>query len=223
MNLFGWFKKRPRIIPCPADKRYNKIFGIGYPKTGTTSLAVAIRNLGFDIVHDELSLFPKAVIDGDFYITENESWDGCCNIYASQYSILDKTYPDSKFILTTRNSKKWFDSLQSWRNGQEIDVLNKTSHLSELYDFFNVYDEHLTFLQHMSMYGIIGLNKKICIERYEAHNNSVVEYFADKPGKLLVLPLESSPKYPPVCEFLEQPLPDIKYPHEKKVFKRYIP
>ncbi|MBV6644204.1 MAG: hypothetical protein KI790_02070 [Cyclobacteriaceae bacterium] len=78
-----------------------KIFGIGLSKTGTTSLAVAMRQIGFKVKHN-----PKNPYD-------LESAQFCNDILVSQlFKYLDKSYPNSKFIYTVRDMNSWLESCQ---------------------------------------------------------------------------------------------------------------
>jgi hypothetical protein len=44
----------------------------------------------------------------------------------------------------------------------------------------------------------------------------VIEYFADRPNDLLVLPLATTNKWEKLCAFLQKPIPSVEYPWEGK-------
>ena len=226
-NILRFFRRNKElpIIPKPLDKEYNKIFGIGYPKTGTTSLAVALRGLGFNTFHDASLIFPKVFIDGDFSICKNQDWDAYCNRYQTYFINMDEQYPNSKFILTTRNPGQWHMSLSKSIGDIKPNFLNKydLNTFSELMKTSDNSPEHFEdVLDCIATFGFLSLHHKRQIRRFNEHNDKVQEYFKDKKDQLLVLPLESNGKYQQICDFLGQPLPNMKYPHEKFVSKRYI-
>lgn len=88
---------------------FMRIFGIGLPKTGTTSLSKAINLLGIKSNHDcekhkqLCGLLPQNVFpDGEAY------FDGpICR----EWNRLFLLYPDAKFILSTRDREEWINSL----------------------------------------------------------------------------------------------------------------
>lgn len=88
-----------------------KIFGIGYSRTGTTSLSTALNILGYNVTHH------CSIQDGNYIwkdICKNiKTYDGIVSSALSFfYKRLDYNYPNSKFILTTRNFPDWKKSLK---------------------------------------------------------------------------------------------------------------
>ena len=88
-----------------------KIFGIGLSKTGTTSLARALEILGYKTrdyigvtkyIAGDLSSVDLQEIDANDAFTDTP--------IPSFYKQLDEKYPNSKFILTTRNMDDWLRS-----------------------------------------------------------------------------------------------------------------
>lgn len=76
-----------------------KIIVMGLPKTGTTSVAVALKALGYNVSHNQ----------GDTLST------GRCNVIANtmelQYPQLRSRYPRATWIVTyASNASAWFDS-----------------------------------------------------------------------------------------------------------------
>jgi hypothetical protein len=76
-----------------------KIFGIGYPRTGTTSLSEALRILGYKTVQFPHSL--KEIEDHD------ASTDSSVCV---AYKFLWQHFPGSKFILCVREMESWLES-----------------------------------------------------------------------------------------------------------------
>jgi O-antigen biosynthesis protein len=174
-----------------------KVFGIGLPRTGTTSLAAATLQLGFRTGH---TCFREAIFDGGqaFFNTP---------VYAD-YPLLDVRYPGSKFILTWRTPERWCDSfcdnllpyLRVLRNS------NPGSHprLSEL--------DRRCFIQVFGAEDITS--RELLIARYWQHRRDAEAYFARRPDDLLVLAIdEPGDVMDRLCRFLGRPRPDWALPH----------
>jgi hypothetical protein len=84
-------------------------------KTGTTSLTVALVQLGLAAVHypsDQKTV--QQLWRGNYdldVLTEN---DGAVESIAPFYAQLDAAYPGSKFVLTVREKDDWLRSMRKW-------------------------------------------------------------------------------------------------------------
>jgi hypothetical protein len=89
--------------------KMNKIFGIGWAKTGTTTLGKCFEILNLDHQSQNLGLV-KDIGKGDLsrimMLAEKkeafEDWP-----WIILYKELDRAFPDSRFVLTKRNPEKW--------------------------------------------------------------------------------------------------------------------
>jgi hypothetical protein len=92
-----------------------KVFGIGLNKTGTTTLAACLQELGFRHTSCNLELTRNAAGGNLTPIFEHadqyesfEDWP-----WPLIYKELDQKYEDAKFILTRRtDASAWFSSLK---------------------------------------------------------------------------------------------------------------
>ncbi|MEW6132914.1 MAG: sulfotransferase [Pseudomonadota bacterium] len=109
---------RPNAMPpLPADW-HKKIFCIGRNKTGTTSLAAALRELGVRVGNQkpaELLLKDWAVRDFRRLVAYCHTAQAFQDIPFSlpyTFQAMDMHFPESKFILTVRDSAdQWYHSL----------------------------------------------------------------------------------------------------------------
>lgn len=76
-----------------------KILNTGLPRTGTYSLAVALRILGYRVKH-----CPNTINDISIY-------DAACEVIFS-YDDLEIKYPESLYIFTSRKFEDWIASCQ---------------------------------------------------------------------------------------------------------------
>ena len=98
-----------------------RVFGIGSPKTGTATLGVCLRSLNIGRCASwgpshsllwnghELDFDVLLKVSKQYVCYHDFPWN-----YMDLYQKLDKVYLGSKFVLTVRESEKWFDSFRRW-------------------------------------------------------------------------------------------------------------
>jgi hypothetical protein len=182
--------------------RREKVFGIGLPKTGTKSLAVALLKLGYYhswrswwLMQPVMSVLDhrhlcsdeerqRALESADLgalfeHARRYESFED--NPWCYFYRELDATFPGSKFILTLRQDvAAWVRSVESQRR------------------------------RYRHTYA---LDLEQARRFYREHELSVRAYFRDRPRDLLVVCWEQGDGWPELCTFLGRPLPDAPFPH----------
>lgn len=157
-----------------------RIFGIGLERTGTTSLAAAMRRMGFTTRH-----FPRTTNEIDEADFSNDITVAC------RYRELDALYPGSKFILTIREEEAWLDSCVRWYG-----------HLAEqrVLDFTAMAAARL-------LYGAEIFAPALWhIGRVE-HEAAVAAYFADRSGDLLVVDICGGQGWEKLMPFLAPAMP----------------
>jgi len=185
----------------------NKIFGIGWAKTGTKTLGECFKILGFNHQSTRLDLVEKL---------ENGELDQIMNIAKSKdtfedwpwlilYKEFDQTFPESKFILTYRDPENW---LKSYLNmlaveGKANNRINRIRSFLYQLPFPNV-----------SANELVG--------RYIKHFNDVQEYFINKPDSLLIVDWEKGDGWKEICDFIKMPIPNKPFPHANRgLYKKY--
>jgi hypothetical protein len=79
----------------------SKIFIIGLPRTGTTSISVALLDYGFKVAH---TAYTKRAFELADVISDAPCF--------SDYKELDQIFPNSKFVYLDRAMEKWIPSMQ---------------------------------------------------------------------------------------------------------------
>ena len=181
------------------NAKYNKVFGIGFHRTGTTTLDNAFEILGFSNWWFRTRGNPQlnAIIEEFKYenyttirsiINTHQAFTDNPFFFPQFYQWLDREYPCSRFILTERNSTNWFNSCQRYLSGKR--------------------QTHPTY---PIIYGQQGnCDRSNWIEVYETHNYNAKQYFGDR---LLVVNWESGDGWDKLCSFLDCPIPDRDFPH----------
>ncbi len=91
-----------------------KILGIGLAKTGTVSLTVALKILGYSAIHQPT---PGHIPGLEKTVALYDASCGLQLSYDDNYKKLDKLFQNSKFILTTRSLNTWLRSYETWSLG----------------------------------------------------------------------------------------------------------
>ena len=92
-----------------------KVFCIGMPRTGTTSLGHALTKLGYTVAGPFMMADDEW--DHDLIYEKAEDKLTRCNAvrdtpWAVLYDWLDESYPDARFILTVRDCREWMSSMK---------------------------------------------------------------------------------------------------------------
>lgn len=181
-----------------------KVFGIGMPKTGTTTLGAVLDTLGYRHYTYDMDLTVK-VRKGDLtslfrkirHYDSFEDWP-----WHLVYKELDKNYPEAKFILTVRKStNKYVDSLKKHhlRQGVAKPEFDKPYWWDGVFDFQpNEWDYDKA--KH----------------EYEKHNEDVMHHFKNREDKLLIICWEDGDEWSKICKFLNEKVPKKIFPHKNK-------
>ena len=174
-----------------------KVFCIGFHKTGTTTLEVALKKLGYRVtgcfgtkdpdIASKVHEMAYAMVER-FDAFEDNPWP-------ILYKDLDTRFPGSKFILTRRPSDAWIRS-------QVKDFATTETPMRRW-----IYGEDA---------GCPEGNEGIYVKRYERHNREVLDYFKDRPDDLLVMDIPADASWDKLCHFLGHPIPNKPFPHANK-------
>ena len=178
-----------------------KVFGIGFQKTGTTSLESALEALGYRVYGGDKNLMKyddrRALKD---YISETlKNWDAVQDMpWPLVYKELYELYPEAKFILTKRDSASWIKSVVRHFGMVRIPLHQKIYNVPKAEGYESIY-----------------------LETYEQHNKDVVEYFKGKDN-FLVMEIGKNFNYEVLCDFigLQKPETDA-FPHSRKNKQKY--
>ncbi|WP_251951764.1 sulfotransferase [Salinibacter ruber] len=180
-------RKLNRIKKPKQNRGYNKVFCIGWLKTGTTSMGRALEVLGFK----HCGWDPK--IWRDYYrnrkiekiIEHGRYFESFDDLPWNKYEMLDTlnlSFPDSKFILLERKKSSWKKSIVSFRkrNGEDFEIAKE-------------------------------------VEYFEQHERYVKDYFLGggngREDQLLTMSVCDGEGFETLCPFLNVEEPDRAFPH----------
>lgn len=212
------WKRRFRNLRNYIDSgKQNKIFGIGLGKTGTTSLKSAMEELGYTVGDQrtgELLMDDWAKRDFKSIVRFCKTADFFQDQPFSKpytYIVMDQAYPNSKFILTVRDSaEQWYNSITKFH----AKLWGKNGRVPTKEDLQNA-----EYVQRGWVWEINRMSyptpesdpyrKKNMIEFYQSYNSQIKEYFRFRPEDLLVLNVAKEESYKKLCDFLgEKPVRD---------------
>ena len=197
-----------------------KVIGAGFPRTGTTSLKLALEELGFGPCHHMIEVFQHPQQPSLWtrkFNGEPVDWEELLEGYSSLtdapgcffYRELAEYYPGAPVILSLRSAESWWNSasttVMSPRTRERIvDVAGggMPAMFQAMSDFLGRRDG-----EQSSWHGMTA-SKEAAIASFERHNANVRAFI--KPERLLVF--EAKEGWEPLCKFLRVPVPDKPYP-----------
>ena len=226
--------KHPKNLKSNFD---GKVFCVGYNKTGSSSLSLALKLLGFKahkwrkrlpvnmkLESDGFSYLHPWYADGNFpyFIgTEDISWifhnpllfEGVKSL--SQRS---SSFGDLPWLFLYPLFDQWYPNskfILSVRS-KTRDVVNSSLKMASRLKLKKSDGSY----QEIAKKKVYGVNVEeyvmLVAKLYEEHNNNVIEYFSkskDKKKQLLVINLqEESMAWEKLAEFLECEVPDMPFP-----------
>jgi hypothetical protein len=209
---------------CRAHKAFNKVFGIGANKTGTTSLQQIFFLLGLDVAPQaEGELCGVQSYFGHFedlrrYIDRHDAFQDAPFAVKSTYALVDALFPNSKFILTVRDPDDWFNSMLNFHKkimGSSPDQRCPTK--DQVARFPYLFDGYVKFLiendwilavdadYRLSVDWNLAYNRDHYIRAYEERNRAIVRHFSTRPDHLLVVDLTQEADTTKIVDFLGLP------------------
>lgn len=154
-----------------------KVFGIGLSRTGTRSVYVELLALGLRAVHYPFDATTERELFSGSELSLLAREDALLDLPAAGfYRGLDRLYPGSRFVHTTRPRAEWLDAVERHYRA-----------LAEGWDSwparFRAFSERIT----RHVYGAFPFDRAAFADAFDRHSDGVAAHFADRPGDLLEL------------------------------------
>ena len=183
-----------------------KVFCLGFHKTGTTSLEILLQDMEYQVASPYKnwdSDLTEKLERGD--LSELKEMAALFDAFQDApwflfFKEFDQWFPNSKFILTIRDSHSWWKSF--------LNYFENTSNplFKYIYGYENPKGHEKTF-----------------VERFEKHNHDVLEYFKDRPDDLLVIEIGNDNILTKVIDFLGKRTTLEKTPHANAALRTPSP
>jgi tetratricopeptide (TPR) repeat protein len=185
-----------------------KIFGIGLSKTGTTTLAAAVKILGFHTLHWRNPLTGEVISEADFPL-----FDAFFDTPVSfRFETLYYLFPNSKFIFSTRPYRSWLKSMtRHWQRHLGIsDFLAIKTAMARPGAF-----HHGT--EFRSINRTLYFNYASYRDAFETYRRRVRSFFRDKPPeRFLQMDIFSGDGWDKLCRFVGREVPARPFPWENR-------
>lgn len=218
-HINGLSYRLKRLWKLTFYPRNPKIFIIGFGRTGTTSLKHTFEDLGYFVGEQHRAeRLIRSYQQGDFeaiidYCKTARVFQDTPFSLPNTWRYLEKAYPDSRFILTVRDStEQWYGSLVAYKElkfGGQLPGVNQLK--STMYNWEGWYwDVHVA--QHGPDESDIW-NPGMWMSLYEKHNQDVIDHFKHQPDRLLVLNLKDTDAFEQFTRFLAVKTSMTGFPH----------
>lgn len=203
--------QRNRCLVRRAKPR-SKLFCIGLNKTGTTSWAQAILDLGYIVGSEtEATMLFDNWVQKDFrpiikYCEiGGQAFQDIPFSLPNTYRSLDQAFPGSKFILTVRDSpEQWYDSLVNFHSkcfSKPRNIPPKSQDISDAVywrrGFIADFCRAVFKTPKEDPY-----NRDILLNFYQKYNDEVIRYFSGRPNDFLIVNVAKQSCYREMCHFL---------------------
>ncbi|GLX79708.1 hypothetical protein tinsulaeT_30480 [Thalassotalea insulae] len=170
-----------------------KVFIIGLPRTGTTSVCSKLLTLGYRVAHTAYTqnAFDQAQVIADTPIF--------CD-----YPLLDKYYPNSKFIYLTRAMESWLPSIKQLLQRMYINIVRSDGGFNPIIK--------RSYQQVFTPFNQQNINSdEFLAACYQRHIAEVSDYFSVTPKKLFTLDVSQPETFEQLHQFLQLPQPITKF------------
>jgi hypothetical protein len=122
---------------------------------------------------------------------------------AAIYKDLDRRFPNSRFILTTREQSSWLASCQERIRVSEAAGMPEGVRETQ-----------------MRVYGIGGFDRDTFRRVYDRHLAEVGKHFEERSGQLLMMDVCAGEGWERLCPFLGRPIPSEPFPRAVERFRQ---
>ena len=179
------YSRKKHSVPQVIMNPITKIFIIGLPRTGTTSVCHAFLQLGFSCAHTAYTkqCFNQAQVIADTPIFND-------------YEYLDSLYPGAKFIYLEREAEKWLPSIRQL-------LLRMHTNLMREDGGFNPHIKRC-YLHTFGSFSINELHNDAYLQQcYEQHKSAAHNYFAKRAADFLSIDIAHPNSFNQLCDFLQ--------------------
>lgn len=200
----------------------NKLFIIGLPRTGTTSISIAMLDYDFKVAH---TAYTKQAFELADVISDSPCF---CD-----YPELDALYPNSKFVYLDRALEQWIPSIQMLLKKMQENLAPKTGifhpvlkrSFNETFDLYtpphtntsnNTQETNKPSTRYTAKNLVLNetaFTEQHLTQCYQIHKEQVLTYFEQRED-LLVINLSDKNSLDQLLSFLDVPHnSDVQFPH----------
>ncbi|MBA3570167.1 MAG: hypothetical protein H0W28_12725 [Pyrinomonadaceae bacterium] len=199
-----------------------KILGVGFSRTGTSSLHSALQMLGFtSIHHDTIRL--NDVLDGSNARPDFRRYDDVDAVLdlptAYFYSEIIAAYPNCKCVLTIRDIEDWWLSIRQHFNvSLPMPPTGTRALRARARKYYNRLRRdpprdmiRFRITLRNCVYGSSRAHEYLFKKKFREHNEQVLAKIP--PHRLLVMNISGGDGWDKLCPFLDAARPTAPFPH----------
>ncbi len=176
-----------------------KIFGIGLPRTGTSSVHHAAMALGLRSSHHDADPRIRRQLEaGDYRLVAASEVDLLTDqVLPIVFPQIHAAFPGAKFIYTVRDEDSWIESLK------KVEFTRLPARIGSY-----------RYYARLAVFGVTVFHEERYRWVFRDHDRRVREYFSGERAKnLLIFDVTRGDGWAELCPFLGVPIPDIPFPH----------
>ena len=214
-----------------------EVIGAGFPRTGTTTLKMALEMLGFSKTYHfkDLFAFPEKVeYWNELEDTGSTNFDALFEGYVASvdfpgypyYKTFMEVYPEARVILTVRDFEAWYESTAKTIHNVVPETIIENAGAKSQGELNTLLQNKVKCIEFLrSKYftkelGGVFTNKEAVQQIFENHIAEVKRFVP--ASQLLVY--EVTDGWEPLCAFLGKDVPQVEFPHlnKKEGFKEML-
>jgi len=172
------------LLPSPPLSVDEKIFVIGLPRTGTTSVCATLLDMGFKVAH---TAFTREAVEQAQVIADTPAF--------SEFSQLHALFPKARFIYLQRDLKLWLPSIKTLLEKMSLARTRGDGVINPLLE--------RCFMQVFGPFGAAGLQDDQYLDDcYQRHFETVRKYFSTQTSTLLSLDVSETGSVKKLADFM---------------------
>lgn len=186
------------------NKTDSKIIGVGFHKTGISTLLTSLKILGFNAAKGKQPYTRKLTPESERKVLEDKDYAKLLSyiepfdaIVDNPWNILfkeiDKQFPNSKFIFTYRKKLEWLESAKKYFQHRPDTTIRRWVYSVDTCD---------------------EITDEIYLRRYERHNEEVLTYFKGREKDFLQMNIMEGDGWEKLCPFLDKPVLKLPFPKQ---------
>ena len=179
----------------------NKVFIIGLPRTGTTSICVALLHLGYKVAHTAYT--EKAITTAEVIADTPIFCD---------YQQLAEQYPQAKFIYLTRDLSLWLPSIRQLLQRMHKNIVRDDGGFNPILK--------RCYKKVFAPFCLENVKQDEFLKQcYQRHYDEVQCYFVKRPQDILFIDVSHANAYQQMIDFLniQHQLYDVENPCFEKI------
>lgn len=172
----------------------SKIFILGLPRTGTTSICSALLSLNYSVAH---TAYTQTTFDHATVIADTPIFN--------DYECLNQYYPNSQFIYLTRRPEKWLPSIKQLLLRMYKNVIREDGGSNTIIK--------RCYTEIFSPFTLENINSdEFLLACYNRHKTAVTQYFEQQQKTLLFIDISEPDSYQALLNFLNMRSNEANFP-----------